>query len=70
MENLRLNGKPAIRIAARKLRIFKRAGKTNILFDCEGDQVWLPGAFIKEEANGTILIEEWLYNAKVAEGLL
>lgn len=70
MENLRLNDKPAIRIAARRLRQFKRGGKTSILFDCEGDQVWFPEAYIKEEVGGTLLIEEWLYSRKVEEGSL
>jgi hypothetical protein len=69
MENLRVNNKEAIRITARKIRSFKRQGKLSILFDCEGDEVWFPSAHIQQE-DGTILIEKWLYDAKVKDGQL
>jgi hypothetical protein len=62
---LRLNGVPAIRIAAIKIRDYNKS----VLMDCEGDQVWLPLSKIKIE-DKTILIEEWLYNAKVEAGEL
>jgi len=71
MSGLRLNEKPAIRIAARFIRSYKRKGATSLLFNCEGDEVWFPSNHVKsEDAEGTLLIEEWLYNAKVGKGEL
>ena len=70
MDDIRLNGKAAARIAARYIRSFKRKGKISKLFDCEGDEVWFPSEYIKEEVEGTILIEKWLYDKKVNNGEL
>ena len=72
MNELRLNGKPSVRIKARHIRNYKRGGgKLQRLFDCEGDEVWFPDQFIQIEAGGeTILIEQWLYDKKVADGQL
>ena len=67
--SIELNGKPAIRILARFIRSYRRKGKLSLLFDCEGDEVWFPNEFVKDEGQ-TILIEEWLYNAKVSKGEL
>lgn len=55
-----LNDKPAVKIFAKKLTETNKA----ILFDCEGDQVWLPKNSIKVLTKDTILIEEWLYKQK------
>lgn len=66
MGNLRLNNIPAVKIKAEIIRVY---GK-NVLMDCEGDEVWFPGDRVEINPNGTILIEEWLYNAKVKEGKL
>lgn len=72
MENLRLNDKPAVRINARHIRDYKRAGgKQSRLFDCEGDEVWFPAQCVKIElGDKTILVEKWLYDKKVADGQL
>jgi hypothetical protein len=72
MDELRLNGKPAVRINARHIRDYKRAGgKLSKLFDCEGDEVWFPDQCVKIEAGGsTLLVEQWLYNKKVEDGQL
>lgn len=67
---IRLNDKPAIRIKGYKIRSYKRDGKSSTLCNCEGDQIWFPDKYIKFEDGGTMLIEEWLYNAKVAKGEL
>ena len=66
MENeLRLNGKPAVRIFATKIRDYKNS----TLCNCEGDEIWFPTSKIKiEEKEGTILIEEWLYKSKFEGG--
>ena len=70
MDELRLNGKHAIKINARLIRSFSRKGKTSQLFDCEGDEVWFPSEFVKDNKDGTILVEKWLYDKKVEEGQL
>lgn len=71
MEELILNDKPAVKIIGKKIREYKNCrGKVNILCDCEGDIVWFPSKHIQINNDNTILIEEWLYNAKVAKGEL
>jgi len=67
MEQLRLNNKPAIKIAGTLIRGYKsiKTGKASILCDCEGDEVRFPKQYVKLNIDGTILIEEWLYRAKV-----
>lgn len=64
--SLRLNDKPAVRIAATKI---KNVGFC-VLMDCEGDSVLFPDRYVKVEEGGTMLIEEWLYNEKVKDGEL
>lgn len=72
MEQLRLNNKPAIKIAGTLVRKFKahNTGKVSVLCDCEGDEVWFPAKCISINSDGTILIEEWLYDAKIKAGEL
>jgi hypothetical protein len=60
MNNLTLNDKPAVKIFAKQLV----DGHKAILFDCEGDKIWLPKSCIKKLGNDTILIEEWFYKQK------
>lgn len=66
MENPRLNNKPAIKIYGSFIRTYK----TSTLVNCEGDEVWFPTNRIELLHNGEMLVEEWLYNAKVKEGKL
>lgn len=66
MKNIRLNGKPAIKINAKKMWNWGES----TLMNCEGDQVYFPTKCIQINDDGTMLIEEWLYNAKVKEGKL
>ena len=66
MDNLRLNDIPAVRIAAKLIK----QGPNTVLMDCEGDEVWFPKKHIEIEKEQTMLIEEWLYNAKVSKGEL
>ena len=71
MDDLRLNGKPAVKINGLKIREYTNCrGKKNILCDCEGDLIWFPSKHIKLNDDATILMEEWLYNAKVSKGEL
>ncbi len=55
-----VNNKPAVKIYARQLKALDKA----ILFDCEGDKVWLPKSGVKKIDNETILVQEWLYKQK------
>ena len=55
-----VNDKPAYKILASKLKEFDKA----ILFDCEGDKVWLPKSCIKIIDRDSILIQDWLYKQK------
>ena len=66
MENLRLNNKPAIKITAYKMWDWGNS----TLMNCESDQVYFPKKCIQINEDGTMLVEEWLYNAKVKEGKL
>lgn len=58
--NLTVNNQPAVKIFARKLKELDKS----ILFDCEGDKVWLPKSCIKVVTRETILIQEWMYKQK------
>lgn len=57
---LEVNEKPAVKIFAKKIKKLDKA----ILFDCEGDKVWLPKSAVKVVDKETILIQEWLYKQK------
>jgi len=42
-----------------------------ILYDCEGDKVWIPRSIhTYDEDKQTVLVEEWWYNLQVKEGKL
>lgn len=60
MEAFEVNGKPALKILARQILQKDKA----ILFDCEGDEVWLPKSCVSIENSEIILIQEWLYKQK------
>ncbi len=55
-----VNEKPAVKIFAKKIKELDKA----ILFDCEGDQVWLPKSSVKIIDKESILVQEWIYNQK------
>ena len=52
-----VNGKPAVKIFAKKITENPRAIKMN----CEGDERWFSKDCIKILDENTILIQEWLY---------
>lgn len=60
MSEFLVNDIPAVKIFARKINELDKA----ILFDCEGDKVWLPKSAVKIVDNETILIQEWIYKQK------
>lgn len=55
-----VNNKPAVRIFAKKVKGLDKY----ILFDCEGDMVWLAKSAVKIVDKESILVEEWLYKLK------
>lgn len=63
---LKVNNVQAIRISGVLLRSVHKSH----CIDCEGDTVWFPKDRVTIEPNGTILVQEWLYNDKVARGEL
>jgi hypothetical protein len=62
MQNFTVNDKPAVKIFAKAL--VNKPENNAILFDCEGDKVWLPRSTVKIIDKETILIQEWMYNQK------
>jgi hypothetical protein len=60
-QQIEVNGKPAIRIKATKIRETEKA----MFLNCEGDELWFPKGFIKfNEPESYVDIQEWLYNQK------
>ncbi|MBV5348890.1 hypothetical protein JZU61_04440 [bacterium] len=55
-----VNGKPAVKILAKQIKALDKA----ILFDCEGDEVWLPKSSVQKIDDETIMVQEWIYNQK------
>lgn len=62
MANYTLNDKPAVKIFAKVL--VNKPENNAILFDCEGDKVWIPRSTVKVINKETILIQEWIYKQK------
>lgn len=62
--SITLNDKPAVKITATDVW---DNGKS-VLYNCEGDKVWIPkkvSHYMKEEK--ALIIEQWFYNKLVAE---
>lgn len=55
-----VNDKPATRIKAKLIKALDKA----VLWDCEGDEVWLPKTTFRDNKNGTIDVQDWIYNQK------
>lgn len=62
MSQFTVNDKPAIKMFATTL--VNKPENNAILFDCEGDRVWLPKSTVKVIDRNTILIQEWIYKQK------
>ena len=62
MANYTLNDKPAVKMFAKVL--VNKPENNAILFDCEGDKVWIPRSTVKVINKETILIQEWIYKQK------
>ena len=62
MANYTVNDKPAVKIFAKAL--VNKPENNAILFDCEGDKVWIPRSTVKVLDRETILIQEWFYKQK------
>ena len=64
---LLLNDKPAVKVFALKVQAVGQAS----LYDCEGDEVWVPNSVCQyNESEETLLIEEWWYVKATREGKL
>lgn len=55
MANYTLNDKPAVKMFAKVL--VNKPENNAILFDCEGDKVWIPRSTVKVINKETILIQ-------------
>lgn len=62
MANFSVNDKPAVKIFAKAL--VDKPENNAILFDCEGDKVWLPRSTVKVINRETILLQEWIFKQK------
>ena len=62
MANYTLNDKTAVKMFAKVL--VNKPENNAILFDCEGDKVWIPRSTVKVIDKETILIQEWIYKQK------
>lgn len=62
MANYTVKDKPAVKIFAKSL--VNKPENNAILFDCEGDKVWIPRSTVKVLDRETILIQEWFYKQK------
>ena len=61
MEDLTINGKPAVKINAHKIMSTKEA----LYLKCEGDEVWMPKSQCEfNNQENTVLVSEWFYNNK------
>lgn len=58
-----VNDKPAVRIYAKVILDNKKY--RSILFNCEGDQIWIPRTIVQVNKDDTILVQEWFYNEKL-----
>ena len=67
MTEIRINNKPGVKISG----VLLKKHKDSMLFNCEGDMIWLPNKFIKyNPKEKEIILEKWLYDSKVSEGIL
>ena len=57
-----VNDKPAVKMLAKA--IVNKPENRAILFDCEGDKMWLPKSCVKIINNESILLQEWIYNQR------
>ena len=60
MSIVNINGKPATRIKG----ILVENNRLASLFDCEGDKIWLPNSTVRDNEDGTIDIQDWIYKQK------
>lgn len=67
--NVVLHGKTAVKIKATKIGNSKSG--LSSLYDCEGDNVWIPNSVCWYDSFvDTLVIEEWWFNKAVNEGKL
>lgn len=62
LNHFEVNGKPAVKIFAKAL--VNKPENNAILFDCEGDKVWIPKSCVKIVDSESILLQEWMFKQK------
>lgn len=60
-----VNDKPAVRIYGTVILNDKKY--KSILFNCEGDQIWIPRSVVPINKDNTILVQEWFYNQRLRQ---
>ena len=69
IEQVLFDDKPAVKIDA----VFIREAKSGLssLYDCEGDEVWVPHSVSNYNPDQeSLIIQEWFYDQLVEEGKL
>ncbi len=61
---LNVNGQKAIRIPGKIIKVLDKA----TLIDCDGDQQWSPHNTFRDNRDGTIDIQQWIYDKKFPNG--
>ena len=59
-----VNGKAAIRINGKVKKVLDKA----TLIDCDGDEAWFPNDTYRDNKDGSIDIQEWIYKQKFPNG--
>lgn len=68
--DIQVNNKEAIRIKGKVIKVFKDSStkKVSRLVDCDGDKIWFPGGCVRDNDDGTVDIQEWIYYKKFPNG--
>lgn len=70
MKAILLDGKPSYIIKAIKKSTIYQSMKST-LYDCEGDEVWIPNSLCKYNPEKcTLIVHKWFYDKLVRDGKL
>lgn len=59
-----VGGIPTVRVKGKPVKQIDVA----TLFDCEGKKVWLQNNAIRDNKNGTVDVQVWLFEKKIKNG--
>ena len=70
MASQNIQGQPAITISGKIIKEFKnrQTMKISVFVDCDGDKEWFPKSAVKDNEDGTVSIQEWIYKIKFPKG--